>query len=56
MATVQTSGGGQCLVEGAEHHREHHVEGPMKAANRVGEGPRVLGYGGRHPWMCELKQ
>ena len=38
MAAMQGSGRGQGLIERAEHHREDHSDGPMKATNRVAQG------------------
>src|SRR5215475_8009362 len=53
---MQMSGSGKGLVERAEHHCKHDVEGSMKTANRICKGARVLGDGGGDPGMRKLKQ
>src|SRR5271169_37955 len=47
MAPMQASGGGQGLIECAEHHRKDDSEGSMKTTDRVAKGPRVFNDGRR---------
>ena len=56
VAAMQGSGRGQGLIEGAEHHREDHGEGAMKATNRVVNCLRVFGDGRRDPRVSQLEQ
>ena len=56
VAAMQGSGRGQGLIERAEHHREDHGEGAMKATNRVVNGLRVFGDGRRDPRVSQLEQ
>src|SRR6266568_4968513 len=56
VALVQAPGYRDGLVEGAEYHAENDREGPMEAAKRISECPRVCGDGFRYPGMGQLKQ
>ena len=56
VAAMQGLGRGQGLIERAEHHREDHGEGAMKATNRVVNGLRVFGDGRRDPRVSQLEQ
>jgi hypothetical protein len=56
VPAVQPAGHRQRPVEGAENHAEDDLERPVEAADRVGEGTRVLRDPGGDPGVGELEQ
>ena len=56
VASMQSPGRGNGLVDRTEDHAKNRPEGPMKSTKGVGECPRVLGDGCRYPGMGQLEQ
>ncbi len=56
VASMQSPGRGNGLVDRTEDHAKNHPESPMKSTKGVGECPRVLGDGCRYPGMGQLEQ
>src|SRR5215217_3712259 len=56
MSPMQAPGGGQSLLERAEHEGEDDLEGAMESTDRIAEGRGVLRDRCRDPGMSELQQ
>jgi hypothetical protein len=56
MTPMQAACRSQRVIERAEDHREHELEGATETADGVGKDLGMLGYGGGNPWMGELQQ
>src|SRR5579871_4504430 len=56
MPPVKRAGYCERLIGRTKDHGEHDLERPVEASKRIVKDPRLIGDGGRHPWVRQLQQ